>query len=299
MSGGGAGPTGPLAAHLEGGHTTLCHAWRIRRQDGVALGFTDHDVALAFEGLTFRARSGLSARALSQGTGLGVDNTEALGALSDAGLREAEIEQGRYDGAEVTAWLVNWADPAERVVQFRGQLGELRRVDGAFHAELRGLTEALNQPRGRVYQKPCTAVLGDGRCRFALDTPGYAETRVVAEVSDRRVFHWDGFAGVEAGWFTRGRLEVLDGPGAGLWGIVKSDRLAGEQRRVALWQPLRGPVAAGTRVRLVAGCDKRFETCRLKFNNVLNFQGFPDLPGEDWLMAVPRSSGSNSGGSLR
>jgi uncharacterized phage protein (TIGR02218 family) len=50
---------------------------------------------------------------------------------------------------------------------------------------------------------------------------------------------------------------------------------------------------------LVAGCDKRLETCRLKFNNILNFQGFPDLPGEDWVVAVPRTSGANTGGSLR
>jgi len=36
----------------------------------------------------------------------------------------------------------------------------------------------------------------------------------------------------------------------------------------------------------------------LKFNNLINFQGFPGIPGEDWLMSVPRTGGVNDGGSL-
>ena len=66
-----------------------------------------------------------------------------------------------------------------------------------------------------------------------------------------------------------------------------------------LWEPLRAAIAPGDMVRLEAGCDKRMETCRLKFNNLLNYQGFPDIPGEDWVMSVPRSSGINTGGSRR
>ena len=38
-----------FAAHIAGGMTTLCWCWLIVRTDGVRLGFTDHDVALAFE----------------------------------------------------------------------------------------------------------------------------------------------------------------------------------------------------------------------------------------------------------
>ena len=288
-----------LEAHVAGGLTTLCHAWMITRRDGVQFAFTDHDLALEFEGARFRADTGLSAKAIAQSTGLSVDNTEAMGALSDASIREDEIEQGRFDGAEVKAWLVNWADTSQRWLQFRGSIGELRRVDGAFRAELRGLTEALNRPVGRVYQKPCTAVLGDSTCRFVTATEGYTETLPVQSQIEAREFRWDGLLGFEDGWFTRGRFEVLDGPAAGLWGMIKHDRIKGTTRIVELWEPIRGAVWAGTSVRLIEGCDKRLETCRLKFNNLINFQGFPDLPGEDWVVAVPRSTGANTGGSLR
>lgn len=288
-----------IRAHLQSGATTLCHAWAIIRADGESFGFTDHDLDLAFDGLTFRAGAGLGAKAISRGSGLAVDNTAALGALSDAGLREDEIEQGRFDAAEVRAWRVNWADPSQRWLHFRGTIGEMRRAGGAFHAELRGLTEALNRPMGRIYQKPCTAVLGDGACRFALDAPGYATEQAVETEHRAQSFRWSALPGFEAGWFTRGRLEVLEGPAAGLWGVIKQDAIAEGERVIDLWEPIRGAIPSGTRIRLNAGCDKRMETCRKKFDNLLNFQGFPDLPNEDWSLAVPRSGQSHTGGSRR
>ena len=293
------GPAQPFLAHVATGLTSLCRAWALTRKDGQAFGFTDHDRDLTFEGLSFKAGSGLTARALQQATGLAVDNTEALGALSDAAIREDEIAAGRFDGADVRCWLVNWQDISVRWLQFRGSIGELRRAGGAFEAELRGLSEALNQPLGRIYQKPCTAVLGDTNCGFDLNTPGYAEERAVERSEEGRDFFWDDLSGFEPEWFTRGRLTVLDGVARGLWSAIKQDRSEGQQRRIVLWEPLRAAIAPGDMVRLEAGCDKRMETCRLKFNNLLNYQGFPDIPGEDWVMSVPRSSGINTGGSRR
>ncbi len=293
------GLSAAFQAHVATGTTTLCRAWAITRSDGVRYGFTDHDVALEFDGMVFKADTGLSASALAQSTGLSVDNTEALGALSDAAVSEVDIEAGRFDGAEVRAWLVNWQDVDVRWLQFRGSIGELRRGGGAFHAELRGLTEALNRPIGRIYQKPCTAVLGDAQCRFNTATPGYFADVTLVTGSDGLVFDWPDAGAFEPEWFRRGRLDVQSGAAAGLWGVIKDDALRGGMRRIELWQKLRVPLAAGDQVRVVAGCDKRTETCRLKFDNLVNFQGFPDIPGEDWVMAVPRADGANTGGSLR
>ncbi|MEX5578969.1 DUF2163 domain-containing protein [Pseudophaeobacter sp. A-200-2] len=294
-----AGPSQPFLDHLATGVTTLCRAWGLTCRDGEFFGFTDHDRDLAFDGMTFKAGSGLTARALQQATGLSVDNTEALGALSDTTLRAEDIEAGRFDAADVRCWLVNWQDLSLRWLQFRGSIGELRRAGSAFEAELRGLSEALNRPLGRVYQKPCTAVLGDDTCRFHLDLPGYSETRLVERNEEGRLFYWKDLAGFEPDWFTRGRLTVLTGTAEGLWSAIKQDRSDATGRLIELWEPLRAPVAPGDLLQLDAGCDKRMETCRLKFNNLINFQGFPDIPGEDWVMSVPRSTGANTGGSRR
>lgn len=288
-----------LKEHLATGVTTVAHAWAIARTDGVVLGFTDHDRELSFDGITFRADTGLSALSLAQSTGMSVDNTEALGALSDISIREDEIEQGRFDDASIQAWLVNWNDVSQRWLQFRGTIGEVSRGDGGFRAELRGLTQALNRPQGRVYQKPCGAVLGDRSCGVNLWNPSFSYSTVIAEASGQRQIRFSDFPNYVDGWFTRGRLEVIDGEGAGLSGAIKQDVIVGADRVVALWEPLRCDLAAGTSVRLVTGCDKRGDTCRNKFGNYANFQGFPDVPNEDWLLAVPKSNGTNTGGSRR
>ena len=284
-----------LLSHLATGTSTVCRAWTVRRRDGLVLGFTDHDRDLQVDGVACRADTGMTARSLQQTTGLSVDNSEAFGALSAAAITEDDLTAGRFDGAEVQAYLVNWAAPEDFVLQFRGSLGEISRVDGSFKAELRGLAELLNRPQGMAYTPGCSAVLGDGRCRFDLAQPGYFAEVAVDGVEDGRVFTFHSFASFEDRWFEGGRFSVVGGAAAGLVGVVKIDRSEGVQRRVELWQSLRAPIAAGDMVRIHAGCDKSANACRAKFANFLNFRGFPHIPGEDWLASYPVPGRSNAG----
>lgn len=288
-----------LLEHLQTGVTTTCRAWALTRRDGVVMGFTDHDRLLRFDGIEFRPDTGLTALALQQSTGLSVDNTEALGALCDAAIREEDIEAGRYDGADLRAWLVNWQDVDERALLFRGKIGELRRAGGAFEAELRGLTDALNVPLGRVYQKACSAVLGDRDCAFDLDTPGYAAARAAEEIEENRVFRFAEMGGFAGDWFRHGVIRVQGGAASGLVGLIKRDRIDGAGRVIELWHPLGARVAPGDALRIEAGCDKRMATCRFKFDNLMNFQGFPDIPGDDWTITDPTKSPRLDGGSRR
>ena len=46
-------------------------------------------------------------------------------------------------------------------------------------------------------------------------------------------------------------------------------------------------------------CDKRFATCGAVFENAANFQGFPDLPGDDFLTLYPGEGERHDGGSRR
>ena len=286
-------------AHLASGCTTLARAWAVTRKDGRVLGFTDHDGGLAFEGITFEPESGMTAKAISAGTGLSVDNTESYGALSSEAISEADILAGRYDGAEVRAWIVNWADVSQHALIFRGHMGEITRGSGAFTAELRGLTEALGVEQGRIYHPRCAAILGDGSCKFNTGKAGYRAEVDLEEVEDGNVFRFASLPGFDARWFERGRFTVLSGAAAGLIGVVKNDRLASDgTRTIELWQRIGAEIGPGDRVRIEAGCDKRSETCRLKFQNYLNFRGFPHIPGEDWLISYPIQSGTNTGGSL-
>ena len=288
-----------LLAHLASGATTVCRAWSVSRTDGVVLGFTDHDRDLEFEGIRFAADTGLTARALEQVTGMAADKSEAMGVLSSDAVTERDIAAGRYDGAEVRVWLVNWADPGERMLEFAGRTGDITRAGGSFRVELRGLTDALNRTVGRVFQGGCDAALGDTRCRFDLSIPGYrteAEILWIEEGYRLGFAPMDGFADR---WFERGELRILDGEGAGQAALVRMDRRLDAAREISIWSAFGVAPRAGDRVALVTGCDKRAATCRDKFDNFLNFRGFPHIPGEDWLTSYPTSANSRSGGRLR
>ena len=287
-----------LDLHLQTGATTVARAWSITRRDGLRLGFTDHDLPLAFDGLSFLPETGMTARALMQSSGLAVDNSEALGVLSDARITEADINAGLYDGAEVATWLVNWQDVTARKILFKGHLGEIRRSGIGFEAELRGLTEALNQPQGRVFQSQCAAVLGNAACGVDLTDPAFFSQRAIEAITGRQRLQWSDFSGYDSGWFTAGRLQVLDGAGRSTSAWIKADYEQAGVRVIDLWEPLRAEVQIGDLVLLQAGCDKTSATCAKKFKNIANFQGFPFIPGEDWLIAVPASAGQNDGGAL-
>ena len=287
-----------LAAHLASGATTTCRCWTITRADAVVLGFTDHDRDLAVEGVAHRADSGLHAAAIQQSTGLSVDNASAVGALSALSLREEELLAGRYDDAAVLVRLVNWADPSQAHVLFRGRIGEVKRGSGAFEAELVGLSEMLNRPIGRVFQKTCDARLGDARCGVDLSAPGMVAETVVVEVERPDVLVLPALTDFADGWFEQGTLTCRPGAAGAEVRRVKSDRPVTAGRRIVLWEELRGGVAFGDALRLTAGCDKTVATCSAKFANIASFQGYPHLPGDDWLAAVPSQAFARDGGSM-
>jgi len=285
-----------LKAHLETGATTLCTCWRIARRDGVEIGFTDHDRTLNFGGLTYAPDSGASGAALASSADLAVDNTEIEGALSADALSGADLAAGRYDGAVVEIFRVNWAAPSQRVLLKTGTIGEVRRDGAAFRAELRGGAVRLDQPTGRVYQRLCDVNLGSAPCGVDVTAPAYACEGAVAALFDAQSFSASGFSGYDEGWFAHGLLTWLSGRNAGATAHIKAQSAAGA---ISLWRPPGAPVAAGDAFAATAGCDKRLSTCREKFSNGLNFRGFPHMPGNDAAMSYPLRWEPNDGGKRR
>src|SRR6478752_5601686 len=133
-----------LAAHLDSGATTLCHCWRLTRRDGLTLGFTDHDRPLAFDGLSYAAATGLEAAETTAELGFAIGGGDVAGAFAASGLNEADLARGLYGEARIRIWLVNWAEPAQRTLLEEGFLGEVRRGEHAFIAELRSAAKAFD-----------------------------------------------------------------------------------------------------------------------------------------------------------
>jgi uncharacterized phage protein (TIGR02218 family) len=282
-----------LTEHLQSGATTLCRCWRLTRRDGAVQGFTDHDEDLSFEDTLFRAGTGFEGSELEARLGLAVTGAEVHGALADDSLNESDLAAGRYDDAKVEVFLVNWSDTAQCILLRTGHLGEVRREGAAFAAEVRGLSARLNEERGRIFAATCDADLGDARCSVDLETSVFRGEGSVLAVEGASLIRVAGLDSYANDWFTRGKLTFSAGPNAGLAVEVKEHRIEAGEVRLALWQQMPEPLAEGDLFVVTAGCDKRFETCRMKFANAVNFRGFPHLPGNNFVAsyAVPGEPG--------
>jgi hypothetical protein len=162
-----------LAARIESGAACLCHAWILTRQDGVRLGFTDHDQDLAIDGVACRAASGWTAGAAETAAGFAPGLATAVGGFDDEGLSESDLAAGLYDGAAVECRLVDWSTPSLDLTLWRAGVAAVKTEGGAFTLQLEGPLAALDRVAGRTFGRSCDAAFGDARCGVDLaEFPG-------------------------------------------------------------------------------------------------------------------------------
>ena len=285
-------------AHLASEATTACHCWRVIRRDGTVLGFTEHDHDLAFGGTQFLAASGFSASEGEAAAGLPAATSDVAGGFSSDVISEADLDAGLYDGARVEVYLVNWSAPDQHSLLKVQEIGQVTRQTGQFHAELRSFAARLSEPEGRIYNRRCDAVLGDIRCGIDLGLPQYSAEGVVAAVLDETRLTLGGITGFADGFFSRGTLAFLDGGNEGVTVDIDSHSTSDADTSLGLWLPLKKPPAPGDHVRLSAGCDKAFTTCRATFTNADNFRGFPHIPGADFAYTYVDGASLHDGSAL-
>lgn len=270
-----------LKAHLAQDATTTCHAWRVTRRDGVAMGLTDHDHDLVFDGTTFLAADGFEASDWETFGGLAPSAGEVAGALTSTAIAEADVAAGKYDGARVEIFLVNWAEPGQHLRLRVAEIGEVTRQQGFFRAELRGIAHKLDESRGRIYARRCDARFGDARCGKNSASTDYRASGTVGEADGDQMTAL-GIEDFPTGFFRYGRLMFTSGPNAGVTVDVESHRKSGGEVAIHFWLPMAAAPEPGDAFEITAGCDKTFETCRIKFDNQRNFRGFPHMPGADF-----------------
>jgi uncharacterized phage protein (TIGR02218 family) len=269
-----------LEAHFAGGMTTLATCWRITRQDGDEVGFTDHDLPITFESVLYDSIAGFTPTTVESKSNMSVDNLDVEGQVFPSKITEADLLAGLYDYAEIEIFVVNYNDLSQgKLLVKRGRLGEVTLGSQMFQAEARGLTQHLSQTIGQVFSPSCRAILGDSKCKVALASFTVAAT--VTEVVNNQTFKASTLSQA-AGWFTGGEVVWTSGNNAGRRMEVKEFA----DTQVVLALPMGKSISVGDAFDIIAGCDKTRETCQSKFSNIINFRGEPDVPGTDKLLTT-------------
>jgi uncharacterized phage protein (TIGR02218 family) len=262
----------------DGELTSMAMCWRVERADGAGLALTSHDGPILSGGALHSPAPGMVPAAVKRRLGLEPHSSEVAGALSSEALTLSDLGIGRWDGARVTLSAVDWTDPpAEPIQLLAGELGSISSRDSEFSAELSGAAARLEQAVCPATSAECRAQFGDKACRVDLAGRSIVVHLVSIEgtqltidtmVDDRYVL---------------GRLRYLGGTNCGLASVVT----AAAGNSISIRDLPRAPVEPGCPIELREGCDKRFETCRDRFANAINFRGEPYLPGTDLLTRYP------------
>jgi uncharacterized phage protein (TIGR02218 family) len=280
---------------LASGATHLCWCLKLTTTDGTVLGFTDHDVDVTCDGVTYKAETGFSLTQKQQYTYK--DDLKVLGALSTEAIREEDIAAGRYDGASVELYRVNWSSPDQRFFTYRGIIGKVQRGKSSYIADVHGLIQQLRQPIGRSYCYLCDADVGDSRCGLDITASTYKGTATVTAVTDNRRYTVSGLSGFANEWFGGGKLTWTSGNNSGLSIEVKRHTKTSASVIIEAWQSAPKTVAVGDTFAVTVGCDKSFATCKSKFSNGVNHRGFPYMIGNDSVVAYAYGDTDLDGGS--
>ena len=271
-----------LEAHLAGEVLTLALCVKLTRLDGEVMGFSSFDRSLTFEGVTYEPESAIQAEAVRASLGEDSDGFNIMGLIQSDRVTAIDLRAGLYNGAEIEAFLVNWADlTMGSLVLVAGSLGEITFSEGQFRAEVRSLLQRLQQAIGSLVSRTCQVRrLGDTRCK--LDLAPFTFQRTVQSVAGKTiVFAADAQA---TGFYSYGEAEMRSGLNEGHAREVKAHTNSGGTAVIVLQEAFPFAVAVGDIAVLTAGCDRLFSTCVDKFSNAENFRGAPDLPGRDHIL---------------
>lgn len=267
-----------LLTHYSGGTRTTAFLLRIVRTDNEVFGFTSADVPDTVDGVFYDSAPGLDVTSLVISSGLSVDNLELSTLHDEEVFTTGDILTGKWRNASFVISRYNYANKADGVeVLIAGTVGEVRLMQDKVVAELRGLQQYLQQGVGSLTSKTCRARLGDAKC--TKDLTSFTVSTTVSAKTSNQVFTGTGLAQADD-YFGNGELLWTSGDNVGLRAMVKEFGSG----IITLLLPAFYPVQVGDAFTIIAGCRKRLtEDCKTKFNNVLNFQGEPHLPGVDFL----------------
>lgn len=275
-------------ADLASDTCTFNTCWLVTRVDGTIFAWTDCDQPLTIGGHTYSPTDGYSPSANEGKSDFSVDQMEVSGFLDSAAITENDVVSGKWNYAAVQVFMVNRNNLGNGTYQMRyGNLGHVTiKAPGIYQAEIRGLSQIIQNNLGDLITPTCRWTLGDRNSagsvlnsHCTINLSGFEVTGVaVTSVSSNQEFTASSLTQA-AEYFAFGWLTWDTGNNAGDSCDIQGHGAGGV---LLLQLPLINNVQVGDTFHIFPGCQKRFALdCVAKFSNGVNFGGFKDVPGID------------------
>jgi len=268
-----------MLTYIQNNATSLQLCWEIRRLDGVSFYYTEYDENLIINGNEYKKRNSGVGKSLRFSDLLKGNNSNIDMLLTESdGITLPDLYNFKYDGAEIFISIVNPEDPDDQIKLVHGILGQTENNDGKATINYKSVIDLLNKPIGRVFAPECDAELFDSYCiadstghQFFNRTPtGIDPIKPFTVFTDTTLAQADF-------WFNDAYFKWTSGSNEGVSTKVKS--YINDVIILSMGMP--NAIESGDEYTIYTGCDKSSETCKNKFNNILNFKGFPTIPNAD------------------
>jgi len=260
---------------------------------------TSLDKDVNYNGVDYSAINGFNTSATSSDTSFGVDNAEGYAFLSVniPGITLEMVKRGELDDAKWSMFLINYQDHSMgEIIIDAGDLGEVRTVrDTVYIPELLSYAMRLKQNIGHVDSRTCRAIfgapsasqLGCGVDVSAMWYPKNVQDPGVEFVEKDRVFSVDSISPYTPEELVPGRVRWVAGDNvSGRMYQIERVVETGTEAFIYLLEPVPFPINPLTdQLEIRPDCDKRFETCRDRWSNSLNFKGEQLIPVQDGTAA--------------
>ena len=286
-----------LVSHLATDTHTRCGMLRLDLVDGSTLAVTDHDRALSFNlgdgSATYSPRTGILPSDLSLSTGFDPDEVEITGPLVDTAteawhVTRAAVLGGRFDDAVARYFQVNWSSLSSGPIRLlRGYVVKAEVIGSSFKLTIHSEASKYKQEVGRGITGYCDADFQDTRCGYSEA----ADSLTVVAVTNAREFTVNNANSRADDYFNRGTVSFTSGALNGTRPVEILDWAdGGGSAQIALWTDLAEAPQVGDTLDVKRGCGKTREDC-MAYNNIVNFRGFPDVPGTDQVLRYPNPAG--------
>lgn len=252
----------------------------ITRKDGTLLGYSDHDKDVTYNSLVYKPSPALKKISLNLRNNAEVSNQEIL-ATWNVDLDEDDLKNGLYDDALIDVFRMDYTNvSAGIIIVFRGSLGLIQWTDEGFRADIHSIMRQLQRKIGLTYTAKCrfklfqqASPISVGAC--TLNEGSFTYSTTVNTVSNNLNFAINSI-GQPDDWIANGKIRFTSGLNNGVEYTIKSFK----SNIIELFLPTIFAINNGDTALVFAGCDKTFDTCQKKFNNEINFGGFPHIKPE-------------------
>ena len=247
----------------------LYHIWR---DGGEHWRYTSGDVTVTYDGEDYEPAT-LERSQVKYDSKLDIVTMEIRAAyLTDAVLKYIAVNPLEVLWVSVMK-IHRDQDPLEVDVVFIGQIKNVSFKGAQAKVACVGFEQFLKKtvPRWR-YQLTCNHILFDNYC--SLTKVDYKIEAVITLDETETILSSATFALQDDGYFIGGEV---------VFGVEARTITAHVGTDITLIYRMEN-LENGNTVKTYPGCDRRIETCRDTFDNIINFLGFPFLPKENPAM---------------